>query len=315
MSAVAKLNRSTYRRVLSKMPFLAGKSVILERRLEANLQSQFDAAFAPGLTEGFEGSGTRIRTKSQEYFQSPWHSSWHLMRGLSFPGPGIGDNHAVTVTPLLPHHDAPFLIAFLSSAGHTFMAFQCPFASPTFHKSSTMPYGDLKRLRRDALEPTEEFSLVEDQPDATQGTIATHWSLGISAQGCRIGFHAESLHPGHHSIAKEAVQCPLTFSFDGNCVAGIADPVQCLITFSFSGNVEQVGGIASHAKSLRPGHHSIAPAPVQYPLMFSFDGNVERVGSIVCTQFLVNEIAINPSGDFPRFEFAAATRFGYLYPR
>ncbi|KAJ7046380.1 hypothetical protein C8F04DRAFT_1387916 [Mycena alexandri] len=75
-----------------------------------------------------------------------------------------------------------------------------------------------------------------------------------------IGFHAELLHLGHHSIAQDPVQYPLTFSFDGN--------------------VERVGGIAFHVKSLHPGHQSIAEDPVQYPLMFIFDGNVERVGDI-----------------------------------
>ncbi|KAJ7029426.1 hypothetical protein C8F04DRAFT_1187638 [Mycena alexandri] len=124
-----------------------------------------------------------------------------------------------------------------------------------------------KGLRRDALEPTEEFSLVEDQPDATQGTIATHWSLGISAQDCQ--------HRGHHSIAQEVVQYPLTFRFDGN--------------------VERVAGIAFHTEWLHPGHHSIAQDPVQSPLMFSFDGNVECVGSIVATIALPRVEYIAPS--------------------
>ncbi|KAJ7761396.1 hypothetical protein B0H16DRAFT_1456142 [Mycena metata] len=85
-------------------------------------------------------------------------------------------------------------------------------------------------LGRDALEPMEEFSLVEEQPDTTQGAIATYRSLEISVQGCR--------RRGHHSIAQKAVQYPLTFSFGGD--------------------VEQVGGIAATITSPRTEY--IAPS-------------------------------------------------------
>ncbi|KAJ7778940.1 hypothetical protein B0H16DRAFT_1838019 [Mycena metata] len=148
-----------------------------------------------------------------------------------------------------------------------------------------------KELGRNALESMEEFSLLEEHPDATQGAMVTHRSLGISVQGCR--------HRRHQAISQDPVQYPLTFRFDGNVerVGGIAvndfhaeslhpghraiyeGSVQYPLTFSFGGNVEQVGGMAFHAEFLHPGHQSIAQDPVQLPLTFSFDGNVERVAA------------------------------------
>ncbi|KAJ7021541.1 hypothetical protein C8F04DRAFT_1195304 [Mycena alexandri] len=220
-------------------------------RLEANLQSQLDAAFAPGLTESDAASSAS---------------------------------------------DAPFLIAFSFLCWAPIHGLSIPIRLPN----------TLQVLDKD-LEETH-WSRRRNSP-WLKTSLTQH-----RGQLQRIGalFYAESLHPGHHSIAQEVVQYPLTFSFDGNVerVAGIAfhtewlhpghhsiaqDPVQYPLTFSFSGNVEQVGGIASQAKSLHPGHHSITQDPVQSPLMFSFDGNVECVGSIVATIALARVEYIAPS--------------------
>ncbi|KAJ7709282.1 hypothetical protein B0H16DRAFT_1481009 [Mycena metata] len=146
--------------------------------------------------------------------------------------------------------------------------------------------------RRPLQRPSNSWQLnhtlgltVVPNGDLFEGT----WKIQETRRS-RWKFHAESLHPSHHSIAQEAMQYPLTFGSDGNVerVGGIAfhakslhlghqgisqDTVQCPLLFI-------LGGIAFHAESLHPGHHCIAQDPLQYPLTFSFDGNVERVGGI-----------------------------------
>ncbi|KAJ7020394.1 hypothetical protein C8F04DRAFT_1403666 [Mycena alexandri] len=78
-----------------------------------------------------------------------------------------------------------------------------------------------------------------------------------------IAFHAESLHPGHHRIAQDPLQYPLTFNFDDN--------------------VERVGGIAFRPEFVHSALHGLVYNTLRYPLTFIWDSHVGCVGGVAAS--------------------------------